>query len=245
MLTVGDLDALLVDEITPTLTTSQASRMAALNYGRQRLVAAVRTVRPERFLRDVVCTLPANRLEIALNATLAAAFGTSIPHQLLLIMAYDGSAPTLDGTVVLTGSLGVTFVYASIESQEYRNASRLPASSGYTRIFYDFTFPNDVPTLAIAPALSTSLLALVRYYATPARYSLTDLTRQLGSVEEQWDGLLRAWAMERLLRKVNDAEASAWAGIAETMRQEMLVDIAMVTRGGHQTFGDGMRLGDE
>lgn len=235
---LADLDAIVKDLIDLSRPTSKEARWVAINHGYREASRAISAARPEAFLQEAMVELPANTLRFALTGS---EFVRPV-QRVAKIVGLGPSAANLSGSTSAAGSRVLKFRYASITSEEFRAGEALGATD-VGEVLYDMVLPNGVPTLALAPALSTPVLVLVSTIYRPVRLAADAAVVE--AVIEQHQELVIAYAMQWLLRTVNDAEASGWGAQATELRAELTQDVSKVSEEGTEAFGSDCYFGDD
>lgn len=228
MTTLGDIDAIVAEKLLTTRPASQLARTAAINRAHRQGIDAIIEVRPDFFLQDDVVVLPANQLRVPLTTVAFPAHFTNPVIRIVVIAVLGSNAPTLDGTIVVSSDRVIEFERKEMAGLEFQAAMVLRPGNASTKIFYDLIFPSGVPTLAFAPALGTTVTALVSTIFDPARLSApADPIQPI--LGDRFRELLIAGAMAWLLRDVSDTEAGKYDDEATLLQAKLATAVSTVS----------------
>jgi len=222
-MTLGEIDTLVYDIVKRSRATSAGERYAAINHGYRRLARAIRSVKADFFHQLTHgFILRANQVRFAL---VKPEFPRPVAR-ITDIIALGATTQTLGGlgdTASSTSAL--VFEYGNRASTTFTEAKlRTPGSS--SRILYDVVRYGGTSYLVIAPALSTD--------ETPIIESVYSIPRLIDPEEDSVEAYIAdhiegvvAFALEWLLRAVNDVDADRWGADALQLRAEIIQDLAV------------------
>lgn len=252
---LSDVQALVRQVSDRTRPVGDAELVAAINFGYRELIRAIRDLQAEQFVQETngfVMTAgktryplddltlfpkPVRRVRriVGISATGAVAtpgfgFGQGGFGQ-----GGFGGGGTAGGTGQETVNL-IQFRWVGIEDAAFMQAEVLAPTDA---VVYDLIFPGGVPTLAIAPKLTTDQMVQIITVYEPTRLSAP--TEAIEPVVADHIEAVVARALEIIFRATNDSDADRWGLDAKEMRSQIIQDVS--TRAEQNTTGFGTDLG--
>ena len=220
-MTLADLDALLIPVLGNSRAASPSERYLALNQGYREVIRTILDVRADHFLVETGdVTIPTGKLRIALTGAPFA--GRPVIRIRKIVSLGPDATGRIDGTNTASGQIR-RWTPRAISSREFAEAE-LANPQDAPEVFYDLVQPLGVPTLAVAPALASDDTPLISAIYQPPRLSVVgDVVEP---IVEQHIEVVLAYAMEWLLRAVNDADADRWGADAVQHRSHLIQHIA-------------------
>lgn len=235
--------------------SSSAERRIALNHGYREMVRTITDVRGNFFIFETGdFTVPANQIRVPLTGDVwegrkvkrirkIVSLGTDSPGITGGVSGY-GAGPYGGGaygggtTTNNTASPSPRkWTYREIASGDFRRAELLPPQD-CQEIFFDLIMPLGIPTLALAPALSTDDTPFMSTIYGPDRLVLADDVIE-PVIEEHIETLL-AYAMEWLLMTTNDADADRWGVTAREGKQRIIQHVSPKVEGETNQLGSAL-----
>lgn len=257
-MTAGDLDALVTSILDNTRPAKPAERYLAMNAGLRAVYYAIKDVQREFFIEEGNITIPANQSRIPLTPfekpiariRKLVALGPTAPEP-----GYGtgygegdyggggyGGGGVFTGPFMRSSSL-LHFRHAGQSSPEFMAAEYRVAGQN-SEVLYDLIFHKGIPHLAIAPVLPTAEIVWLSTVYDPPRLTPADPTVEVEPIAERFIEVAVAYAIEWLLRAVNDADADRWGADAIQRRSAMIQTLGVTVEQHSVGVSSGLEYGD-
>lgn len=240
-MTLNDVDTMVVSILNNSRAATTAERYLAINHAYREIVRTILDVRSDHFLFETGdFTIPGGAMRVPLRGV---EFTSRPVQRIRKIVSLGPDAATLGAGTVGYGSGGYggnlygggtlpgntasaairKWTPRAISSREFQQAELL-GSQDSPEVLYDLIYPAGQPTLALAPALISDDTPFISTIYEPVR--LTVAASVIEPIIEKHIELVVAYAMDWLLRAVNDPDADRWGADAVQLRSHLIQHIS-------------------